>query len=130
MKTIDYGLIDYLGERIQDAKDDMRLYIKDEDYELAAIAQREANILESVVEVIKNTYIEEMSDAEKEDEYIYLNEDNWMDYWNKKVQVSNKGDFSQGGTKGRLVGYSLESKQPYRISNGTWYKYAKVRKED
>ncbi len=127
MKVINYEFIDWLKNALKIKKDFMYSFAKDEYYTTASTFKGEISALEEILKEIEH-YTEELPNDEKNNEYIYLNNNNWMQFWDKKIQVSQTEDFSKNCT-GRFVGYSPESKHSYRISNARWFRYARIEKE-
>lgn len=58
-------------------------------------------------------------------EYIYLNQDNWMEYWNKEIETSNNKEWEMC----ILIGYDKEQKR-FICKGGTYFKYARVKNLD
>ena len=130
MKTIDYKLIDELSQRIESCERHTEYYAEHRMYELAAQSTRDKRTIQGMLDLIVDKFVKEIPDeADTDDEYIYLNKDNWMQYWGKEIQVSDAEDFSKYASKGRFAGYTPECVYVYQIAGDNRYKYARVRRE-
>ncbi len=132
MKIIDYELIDYLEEKISEMKRLMELAVSDTYYNSAGLYKTKKYVYEEILKKINTDFAK---DEKTEDEdYIYLNEDNWMDYWGKEIEASDIKDFSSPNRifKGRFTGYRQDNPYHYHIdtSERDLFRYARVKKEN